>query len=97
MNTHFARLSVTITNLDGADDEIDDITETIKSALSDDGYEASVSVDRHAPHPNTQQNEQPTADQIPPPAVGCEHWRQEHRADLCPIPTCGRCRHLGKL
>ncbi|QXE36195.1 hypothetical protein KQY30_20060 [Streptomyces sp. GMY02] len=32
-----------------------------------------------------------------PSAPGCEHWRREHRADLCPHPTCDRCRHLAKL
>lgn len=42
---------------------------------------------------------QPTGeDDLPLPAVGCESWRHEHRrADLCPIPVCGRCRHLEKL
>lgn len=51
MNTHFAHLTVTITNLDGAPDEIKDVTEIIETALSDDGYEASVSVDHYAAYP----------------------------------------------
>jgi hypothetical protein len=32
-----------------------------------------------------------------PVAVGCEHWRREHRADLCPMGGCQRCRYLERL
>jgi hypothetical protein len=39
----------------------------------------------------------PNDDGIPPPAVGCEHWRREHRTDLCPMGHCGRCRYLERL
>lgn len=51
MNTHFAHLTVTITNLDGAPDEIKDVTDIIESALGGAGYKASVSVDHYAAYP----------------------------------------------
>jgi hypothetical protein len=32
-----------------------------------------------------------------PKAPGCEHWRREHRDDLCPMRHCQYCRYLEKL
>ncbi|MFF9002640.1 hypothetical protein ACF1GW_35545 [Streptomyces achromogenes] len=29
-----------------------------------------------------------------PTAPGCENWRRDHRADVCPMDTCQRCRYL---
>lgn len=32
-----------------------------------------------------------------PAATGCEHWRREHKEDLCAMSYCERCRYLEKL
>ena len=32
-----------------------------------------------------------------PMAPGCEHWRREHRDDLCPMSTCRRCQYLKRI
>ncbi|GHH30126.1 hypothetical protein [Streptomyces rubradiris] len=32
-----------------------------------------------------------------PTAPGCENWRREHRADVCPMGTCQRCRYLERF
>lgn len=50
MNSHFAHLTVLITNLDGAADEIEDVTEIIESALRGRGYKADTSVEHYAPY-----------------------------------------------
>ncbi|MFF7198312.1 hypothetical protein ACFZAM_31970 [Streptomyces sp. NPDC008079] len=31
---------------------------------------------------------------IPAAATGCEHWRREHRSDLCETARCARCQYL---
>lgn len=46
---------------------------------------------RQAPRPSVEDPE------VLPMAPGCEHWRREHRADLCPMGACQRCRHLERL
>ncbi|MFC8065554.1 hypothetical protein [Streptomyces sp. NPDC057293] len=48
MQSHFAHLSVTVTNLDGVDGETDDVVEIIESALRGAGYKASASVSDYA-------------------------------------------------
>jgi predicted DNA-binding transcriptional regulator AlpA len=45
MQTHFAHLSVTVTNLTGVDGEADDVARIIDEALAGAGYEGSASVD----------------------------------------------------
>ncbi|MFJ3984415.1 hypothetical protein [Streptomyces fungicidicus] len=49
--SHFAHLSVTVTNLDGVDGETDDVTEIIESALRGAGYKASATVDHYDAYP----------------------------------------------
>lgn len=50
MNSHWANLTVMITNLDGVDSELDDVTEIITGALRSAGYKSSVTVDDHKPY-----------------------------------------------
>ncbi|MFD7615739.1 hypothetical protein [Streptomyces sp. NPDC059802] len=51
MSSHFAHLTVVITNLDGVDTEIEDVTEIIESALRSAGYKGDATVDQYAPYP----------------------------------------------
>jgi len=44
VSTHFAHLTVTVTNLEGADGETDDVVRVIDEALASAGYEGSASV-----------------------------------------------------
>ncbi|MDX2697583.1 DUF6221 family protein [Streptomyces ipomoeae] len=70
------------------------------------GYEAAVRSFLDRPAPREEQRPE-RARQAPPAKVtdpdelpmapGCEHWRREHRADLCPMAVCKRCRFLERL
>lgn len=55
MNSHFAHLTVTVTNLDGVNTETQDVTEAIEDALRSAGYEASVSIDNYGAY-TTEEN-----------------------------------------
>jgi hypothetical protein len=47
VSSHIAHLTVTITNLDGAAGETEDITDIIESALRSAGYKADATVDHY--------------------------------------------------
>ncbi|MFI8301541.1 helix-turn-helix transcriptional regulator [Streptomyces nigra] len=51
VHTHFAHLTVTVTNLDGADGETDDVVRVIDEALASAGYEGSASVTDYSAYP----------------------------------------------
>lgn len=110
MNSHYADLNVSITNMDGTDTEIDHVTEIIVGALRSAGYKSYVSVDKYGAY-EQRPAEQPAAapavpeadldtaaTAIPEAAVNCTEWRMSNgRADVCPMSHCRRCRHMDNL
>ncbi|MEU9752209.1 hypothetical protein AB0D90_03610 [Streptomyces althioticus] len=55
MNSHFGTFAVDVDNLDGADDELDDVQDIIVSALRGRGYKSTVTVTTYRAY-----GEQPT-------------------------------------
>jgi hypothetical protein len=54
VHSHFAHLSVTVTNLNGASGETDEVTHIIESALRSAGYKADASIDDYRSYEEAQ-------------------------------------------